>query len=397
VGISRPGAAIRRSRLGRRLWVGRDARRAGQRAWHRAARARLRQIATHGRHLLTRRLHLRSRRRCLLLPRGQDARHERHGRDVQHADLVAAADRIFPCGKNETKNRWVMKPGAAILHYASENKWCDWRRIRKLDEAEAKTRASSANVARVILDALDREAHTAATDHEQWLARKKHLLILWLFKHGNRISDPPRLEWDAHIGSASTELLVCASARRTASGRQSHLSLRYSKPLPTILTKSAMSFRSARGQASTSGCARSLGGWVCASPRIKPGIFSGAPQCRGPETQNHHGRAGSKRPAIGDALSKPGHGHSQAGFAHDREADRAADGENALGGESAGDAGEKWLKAAIAFCPPKAEVARSNRVGSASPTPGNSCFAIISSRRWGRLWRNLARRDSFCG
>ncbi len=119
--------------------------------------------------------------------------------DVQHADLVAAAGKIYPLGRNETKNRWVMKPGAAILHYAAENKWCEWQRIRKLAEAAPVTRASNAETARTIMAALEREEAAARTAHKRRLAYKKRLLILWLYKHGNRISDPLRLLWDEHV------------------------------------------------------------------------------------------------------------------------------------------------------------------------------------------------------
>jgi len=76
----------------------------------------------------------------------------------------------------------------------------------------------------VILDALDREANTAATDHKQWLARKKHLLILWLFKHGNRISDPPRLEWDAPLNlRARSYLFVHRQGEQRVEGKATEL------------------------------------------------------------------------------------------------------------------------------------------------------------------------------
>lgn len=116
---------------------------------------------------------------------------------VQHADLVAAAEALYPGRKNETKNRWVIKPGAAVLHYAAENHWCAWLRIRKLEEGPRRTRAASAETAKALLRALEEEARQATTPYRRTLARKKRLLILWLFKHGNRVSDPLRLDWEA--------------------------------------------------------------------------------------------------------------------------------------------------------------------------------------------------------
>jgi integrase len=119
--------------------------------------------------------------------------------DVQHADLVAAAEQLYPGRKNETKNRWVMKPAAAILHYAATNKWRDWLRVEKLAEGPIVTRAASEAAALAILGALDGELARAKTEHKRHRARKKRLLVLWLMKHGNRVSDPLRLKWDEHI------------------------------------------------------------------------------------------------------------------------------------------------------------------------------------------------------
>jgi integrase len=116
--------------------------------------------------------------------------------DIQHADLVAAAELIMPGRKAETKNRWVVKPGAAILHYAAENKWRDWLRVKKLKEGPVQTRAAETGTAEALLAEIAGELEAAKTTHKLRLARKKLLLVLWLFKHGPRISDPLRLAWD---------------------------------------------------------------------------------------------------------------------------------------------------------------------------------------------------------
>jgi site-specific recombinase XerD len=119
--------------------------------------------------------------------------------EVQHADLVAAAELVMPGRKPETKNRWVVKPGAAVLHYAAENKWRDWLRIRKLKEGPIVTRASDSATAQALLAALATERDAAKTEKKRRVAGRKLLLILWIFKHGNRISDPLRLTWEASI------------------------------------------------------------------------------------------------------------------------------------------------------------------------------------------------------
>jgi hypothetical protein len=140
---------------------------------------------------------------------------DRRVADVQQADIVDAAERLYPGRKPETKNRWVVKPAAAILHYAARNKWRDWLRVEKLTEGPVATRAASGDVALALLAALDAELAAAGTRHKRDLARKKRLLILWLFKHWNRISDPLRLIWGEHIFlQRKTYLLFVSKGRR---------------------------------------------------------------------------------------------------------------------------------------------------------------------------------------
>lgn len=117
---------------------------------------------------------------------------------VVQADLVAAANVLYPTAKPETKNRWAIKPGAAIIHYAADNKWCGWERVKKFQEGPVLTRASSDATAETILSALRaKEAATPETNKRvKTLERKKQLLILWLFRHWNRISDILRVDWE---------------------------------------------------------------------------------------------------------------------------------------------------------------------------------------------------------
>lgn len=130
-------------------------------------------------------------------------------RDVQHADLVAAAELLFPAGSNEYRNRWAIKPGAAILHYAAENKWCEWKRIKRLKEKPPVTRAATDQVRDQLLAALVAEEREAKTKKRRVRARKKQLLVLWLFSHWNRISDPLRLTWpDLDLPQRRYEMLI---------------------------------------------------------------------------------------------------------------------------------------------------------------------------------------------
>jgi hypothetical protein len=63
--------------------------------------------------------------------------------DINHARLVSAANNLCPGLKPATKNREVMRMAAAVLHYAAENKLCQWLRIRMFTEPEPETRAVS--------------------------------------------------------------------------------------------------------------------------------------------------------------------------------------------------------------------------------------------------------------
>lgn len=103
--------------------------------------------------------------------------------DIVQADLVATANILFCNHPASTRNRSVMTPAAAIMHYAAQNEWCRWLRVRKFKEPTPKTRS--------VTDA-----------HETWLLMatrdepERHLLILWLFRQGDRISDVLRVRYE---------------------------------------------------------------------------------------------------------------------------------------------------------------------------------------------------------
>lgn len=96
-------------------------------------------------------------------------------REVSRHDLVAAANSLYPTAKASSKNRLVLTPCASILHYAADdaNRWREYVKIKKLDEDEVKTRSTTIQVARKLVKATKGD---------------KRLLILWLFKHGDRIT-----------------------------------------------------------------------------------------------------------------------------------------------------------------------------------------------------------------
>ena len=100
---------------------------------------------------------------------------------VKHPDLVASANAIYPMAMPQTKNRRVMGPAARVLHYAAENEWCAWLRVRLFKEPRAKTRAVSKDTAERLIAAAP--------------PGPRRFLLLWLFSTGMRLGDTLRLRW----------------------------------------------------------------------------------------------------------------------------------------------------------------------------------------------------------
>ena len=108
-------------------------------------------------------------------------------RDVRQADIDNAAALLYPNGPNETRNKAVYTPLIATLNYAAANDWCDARKFKRPKLKDYETRAAKESAAQALL------ANTTG---------KQHLLLLWLFKHGTRISgalsiDCARINWQS--------------------------------------------------------------------------------------------------------------------------------------------------------------------------------------------------------
>lgn len=100
-------------------------------------------------------------------------------REIKSDDIRQAADALCPHVQNETKVRYVYTPASAILHYAAEQDWCVYRRIRRPTFSRKSKRAPAAETTmRLML------ANT--TGH-------RHLLLAWLYETGQRIGDSLRL------------------------------------------------------------------------------------------------------------------------------------------------------------------------------------------------------------
>lgn len=124
---------------------------------------------------------------------------DRDVREVKGDDIRQAADTLCPHVQNETKVRYVYTPAAAILHYASEQDWCPYRRIRRPSYSRRSKRTpASGDAMRLLL------RNTTGL---------QALLLAWLYETGQRISDSLRLlrsDLDlsaglARVGSSKTD------------------------------------------------------------------------------------------------------------------------------------------------------------------------------------------------
>jgi integrase len=119
-------------------------------------------------------------------------------RSINHARLVEAALVLQPHGKPATRNRSIIGPGAAILHYAAENNWCEYRRIKKFEVSRKSPRSPAtpetmAKLSQHLEDPLEEMA-------PQWngvdpnLPYKKILLAV-LYETGLRLGHTLSILW----------------------------------------------------------------------------------------------------------------------------------------------------------------------------------------------------------
>lgn len=119
--------------------------------------------------------------------------------EIVSADLHAAANALLPKAQNATKNRSVITPASAVLHYAAEQKWCSYSR-------HSRFRVSRRSPRKPATDETMRLLLANTSGH-------KHLLLAWLYETGTRISDSLRLRRDdldlphavARVGSSKTD------------------------------------------------------------------------------------------------------------------------------------------------------------------------------------------------
>lgn len=119
-------------------------------------------------------------------------------RSITHAMLVTAADELRPGCTPATKNRKVISIAAAVLHYASKQKWCEYTRIEKFKESRVSNRqpATDAHMAALFAHLEDPPEDMAP----QWFGvdpnlAHKRLLLAMLYELGLRLGDYLAIEW----------------------------------------------------------------------------------------------------------------------------------------------------------------------------------------------------------
>lgn len=122
-------------------------------------------------------------------------------RAMVHANLVAAAHALLPGRKDTTKTRKVIKPAAAVLHYAARQKWCEYQRLESFPESRISGREpATVETMAALLEHLEDPIEELAP---QWKDSGvdpnlpyKRLLIVMLYELGLRISDYLVIDWD---------------------------------------------------------------------------------------------------------------------------------------------------------------------------------------------------------
>jgi integrase len=127
---------------------------------------------------------------------------------VTHATIVAAAHALKPGAEDGTKNSSVMAPAIAVLHYAAENKWCEYKRFSKFKVSRKSTRqpASDETMRTLLANPMAERKFKFGHRADFHFAHKK-LLLAFLYELGLRITDNLEIEWP-HIDLQGAKVKV---------------------------------------------------------------------------------------------------------------------------------------------------------------------------------------------
>jgi integrase len=117
-------------------------------------------------------------------------------RTITHAQLVAAANEMKPGAAASTKNRKIIGPAAAVLHYAANQSWCEYQRIEKFWVSRKSSRSPASDETVALLIANVEKVRTNKRGRKKDLnVAQKRLLLAVLYETGLRISHLLRLAW----------------------------------------------------------------------------------------------------------------------------------------------------------------------------------------------------------
>ena len=90
---------------------------------------------------------------------------------IKHTDLVTAANTLYPGAAGGTKNREVISPAAAVIHYAHDQEWCAYRRFKRFPEPKYSPRkpARDADVSLLMANCTGRRRIFLAYTYETGL------------------------------------------------------------------------------------------------------------------------------------------------------------------------------------------------------------------------------------
>ncbi len=117
-------------------------------------------------------------------------------RILTHAHFVEAANRMHRGKSNATKNRQVIGPGAAVMHYAAGQKWCDYQRIAKFKVSRKSTRepAQDADMALLMANVEKQRTNKLGRKKDVQVAYKR-LFLAMVYETGLRLSHLLSIEW----------------------------------------------------------------------------------------------------------------------------------------------------------------------------------------------------------
>ena len=117
-------------------------------------------------------------------------------RAIVPAHLVAAALELRPKGSPSTRNRKVIKPAAAVLHFAAEQRWCEHQRFPAFEEPRRTSREPAAEATlQALMEHLEKPRQAKRGRKADRTLPWKKLLLAMLYETGLRITDLLRIEW----------------------------------------------------------------------------------------------------------------------------------------------------------------------------------------------------------